>query len=131
MCKNVAQLPPPHPTQPKFLYKSEYVMSDNSWKKRQQALEDEYFRKENEAALKRLGERGDEKPRLSPIDGQPMEQVTMMGVVIDRCKTSGGIWLDAGELDELMAAYKTLEKNEEGEGWAETFFSFFKGANQD
>jgi Zn-finger nucleic acid-binding protein len=35
-----------------------------------------------------------------------MEVVTVMGVVVDRCTESGGLWLDAGELEQLMEAFK-------------------------
>lgn len=39
----------------------------------------------------------------SPIDGSPMKQVHRFGIEIDVCPTSGGIWLDKGELEKLMA----------------------------
>lgn len=42
----------------------------------------------------------------SPIDGLPMEQINRFGIEIDRCKTSGGIWLDKGELEKLMVFLK-------------------------
>ena len=35
-----------------------------------------------------------------------MEQVVIHGVVVDRCPVSGGIWLDAGELEQLMTVHK-------------------------
>lgn len=38
----------------------------------------------------------------SPIDGSPMKQVHRFGIEIDVCPTSGGIWLDKGELEKLM-----------------------------
>jgi Transcription factor zinc-finger len=78
-------------------------MSD-SWDEMRRAKEEQYFLKENEAALKRLKESNREKPRLSPISGKPMKQVTMMGVNIDQCEESGGIWLDKGELEILINA---------------------------
>jgi Zn-finger nucleic acid-binding protein len=46
-----------------------------------------------------------------------MEQVSLMGVAIDRCPKSGGIWLDAGEL-ELIIKASTESKDK---GWAESF----------
>ena len=39
----------------------------------------------------------------SPIDGSPMRHVNRYGVEIDVCPTSGGIWLDRGELDKIIA----------------------------
>lgn len=90
-------------------------MSEDPFAKRRKALEDQYFHKENEDALKRLQKRGAvEKPRLSPVTGKPMKQVTLMGVVIDQCEDSGGVWLDPGELEELVNASKLAEKGEPG-----------------
>ena len=71
-------------------------MSD-AWDKMEKAKEGSYFEKKNQEALARLKQKQDDtKPRLSPVSGEPMEQEVLMGVVIDRCKSSGGIWLDAG-----------------------------------
>jgi Zn-finger nucleic acid-binding protein len=42
---------------------------------------------------------------VSPIDGQtPMQQIKRDGIEIDRCPVSGGVWLDKGELEKLLAA---------------------------
>jgi Zn-finger nucleic acid-binding protein len=49
----------------------------------------------------------------SPIDGSPMEQTHRFGIEIDRCKTSGGIWLDKGELEKLMALLKEEAMNDQ------------------
>ena len=38
----------------------------------------------------------------SPIDGSPMREVERYGVKIDICPTSGGIWLDKGELEKMI-----------------------------
>ena len=40
---------------------------------------------------------------ISPIDGSPMKQINRYGIEIDVCPTTGGIWLDKGELEKLMA----------------------------
>lgn len=40
----------------------------------------------------------------SPISGEAMKQVTRYGVEFDVCPTTGGIWLDKGELEKIMAA---------------------------
>lgn len=42
----------------------------------------------------------------SPIDGSPMRQIHRYGIEIDVCPSSGGIWLDRGELEKLMALVK-------------------------
>ena len=78
----------------------------NAWDERRKALEEEYFEKKNREALVRLASKKSDQPRLSPITGEPMEQIVLDGVVIDRCQTSGGIWLDAGELEQLLDAAK-------------------------
>lgn len=49
----------------------------------------------------------------SPIDGSPMEQIHRFGIEIDRCKTSGGIWLDRGELEKLMVLLKEEAINDQ------------------
>ncbi len=42
---------------------------------------------------------------VSPIDGKtPMQQIVRNGIEIDRCPVSGGVWLDKGELEKLLAA---------------------------
>jgi Zn-finger nucleic acid-binding protein len=40
---------------------------------------------------------------VSPIDGSPMKQITRHGIEIDVCPTTGGVWLDRGELEKLLA----------------------------
>ncbi len=86
------------------------------------AKEESYFEKKNREALARLAKKKEEeKPRISPVSGEPMEQVALHGVVIDKCPVSGGIWLDAGELEELM---DIAAKGEGKEG--STVYSFFK-----
>ena len=92
----------------------------NSWDDMRKAKEESYFDKKNREALERLAKKKEEeKPRLSPITGTPMVQEVLNGVVIDRCESSGGIWLDAGELEELIEAAKSDESN--------VFLNFFKG----
>ena len=49
----------------------------------------------------------------SPIDGSPMRQIHRYGIEIDVCPTSGGIWLDKGELEKLMALLKDEAMNDQ------------------
>jgi hypothetical protein len=95
-------------------------MSD-AWKDMKKAKEDSFFDTQSKLATKRLAEKLKEKPRLSPITGEPMEQIVIDGVVVDRCKTSGGIWLDAGELEQLTGADK-----KEGSEKDNALVTFFK-----
>ena len=81
--------------------------------------EESYFEKQNQEALKRIAQ-GGERRRPSPVTGEPMEQLTIMGVVVDRCPKSGGIWLDAGELEEIISKSRPQESQESG-GWLSSF----------
>lgn len=38
----------------------------------------------------------------SPIDGSTMRQIRRYGIELDVCPTSGGVWLDKGELEKLI-----------------------------
>ena len=81
-------------------------MSD-SFKDRAAALENEYFEKQNTEALRRMADRqGAASTRLSPVSGKAMVPKNFMGFVIDQCEQSGGVWLDAGELEQIL---KTTE----------------------
>ena len=42
----------------------------------------------------------------SPIDGSPMREIERYGVKMDVCTTSGGIWLDRGELEKIIMAIR-------------------------
>jgi hypothetical protein len=94
----------------------------DAWEERRKALEDQYFEHQNKAAIDRLKKRGGGKGRPSPITGEPMEQLTILGIVADRCKTSGGIWLDAGELEHLVKAAEDIHKKPGGDAYLRTVF---------
>lgn len=76
--------------------------------------EDEYFaRQEIERRKQWAKERAasmktEEKQRLRdlhymkcPKDGMDLQTIEVHGVKIDQCATCNGMWLDAGELDQL------------------------------
>lgn len=69
---------------------------------RRKAAEEKFFEEQNKAALERLKQRSE--ARKSPITGKPMLQQTYMGVTIDVCPDSNGVWLDAGELEQIIEA---------------------------
>lgn len=102
----------------------------NAWDDMRRAKEESYFDKKNREALERLRAKQGSAPRLSPITGQPMEQLVMGPVVVDRCKDSGGVWLDAGELEALLEA-RSGEQGEKAsdseEGLLDRFLSGVKG----
>ena len=79
----------------------------NSWDEMRKAKEDSYFEKRNREALERISSaKKIAKPLLSPVTGEPMEQVVIDGVVVNRCKSSGGIWLEPAELEQLVETHK-------------------------
>lgn len=101
-------------------------MSD-AWKKRKTALEEDYFRKQEEEALRKLaGEKIEEKQKkISPITGELMDQIEFHGVEIDMCKTSGGVWLDKGELEKIIDNIKKEAASEQS-SWLDGFLSKIK-----
>lgn len=70
--------------------------------------EQDYFKQKDLELLAELREKNaktretETQVRRSPITGEPMVQKAFHGVTIDVCPTSGGVWLDAGELEVLM-----------------------------
>ena len=98
-------------------------MSD-TWDDMRRIKEEEFFEKQNREALTRLKSRSAEgQKRLSPVSGEPMEELTIMGVVVDRCPKSGGVWLDAGELEQILAA----AAKPESKNFAESFLARLRG----
>jgi uncharacterized protein len=88
---------------------------------RRRGLEEEYIRRKDREALDRLREQmkaeaeaaGRAPERLCPLGHGALAEIKQDEVVIDRCDTCGGIWLDAGELE-------LLTRREEG-GWLGRF----------
>jgi hypothetical protein len=50
----------------------------------------------------------------SPIDGAPMRQIHRCGIEFDVCPTTGGVWLDKGELEKLIDLVKQEAVEERG-----------------
>jgi Zn-finger nucleic acid-binding protein len=50
----------------------------------------------------------------SPIDGSPMREIERYGVKIDICQTSGGVWLDRGELEKIIVMIREEALREAG-----------------
>lgn len=40
----------------------------------------------------------------SPATGQPMQRLSVFGIELDMCGETGGLWLDKGELQQVVAA---------------------------
>lgn len=48
-----------------------------------------------------------EKVRHCPIDGNDLQKQVLHGVMVDRCPSCGGVWLDGGELEIVQKALTT------------------------
>ena len=82
----------------------------NPMEERGRALEEDYFRRKEREAIEKLREQmtAEEQAKAAAAatlecpkcDGQ-LEGVINEGVEIDVCNTCGGVWLDAGELEQL------------------------------
>jgi hypothetical protein len=78
---------------------------------RRKGLEEEYFQRKNKEALDRLREalhedarsRGEERATMGcpRCDGK-LHEMTFDDVRIDRCDKCHGIWLDSGELEQII-----------------------------
>lgn len=47
-----------------------------------------------------------EEQRICPLDGSAMQKEIVLNIVIDRCPSCRGVWLDGGELQLLRQAAK-------------------------
>ena len=91
-------------------------MSD-SFDNRRRGLEEEYVRRKDREALDKLRRdmaaeaeaTGQTGARQCPLGHGALAEVRHDQVVIDRCNTCGGVWLDGGELELLT--------EREGGGW--------------
>lgn len=101
---------------------------NDAWDEMKQAKEDEYFYRQEKEALERLkSKKATGQPKLSPVTGKPMVEMNIGGVIIDKCETSGGVWLDGGELEQLLA----FARNEaSGSNWTKRFVSTLFGTKK-
>ncbi|MEM1184132.1 MAG: zf-TFIIB domain-containing protein [Planctomycetota bacterium] len=63
--------------------------------------------------IQRVDATDDDPVVINPINGEPMDKLQIGDVKIDRCPTTGAIWLDRGELAQLAlldAQHKGLLK---------------------
>ncbi|MDP8256612.1 MAG: zf-TFIIB domain-containing protein [Candidatus Alcyoniella australis] len=78
--------------------------------------EDEYFARQEYERQRKLAQQReaqleqDQRDQLKqthwmrcPKDGMELVEIEFMGVKVDKCTHCGGIFLDAGELDQLFA----------------------------
>lgn len=93
-------------------------MSD-IFEERRKGLEEEYFRRKDKESLQRLREAIKEEAQKHGDDPVTMNCPRCSGklhsqvydeVNIDRCDTCGGVWLDAGELEQIIGAENTTSR---------------------
>src|ERR1043166_6134056 len=82
----------------------------NKWDERKKAKEDEYFvKKERELVAKLKSKQDAEAKALAqkaafmrcPKCGEPLKERSFQKIAIDQCSGCNGIWLDAGELEQV------------------------------
>ena len=94
---------------------------------RRKALENEYFHRKERETLDKLRAKlaaeaaasGQAAGRQCPLGHGALTEVPHDSVVIDRCEKWGGIWLDQGELQQLL-------NQNQGGGWLDSFKQSFK-----
>jgi len=95
----------------------------NKWDERKKAQEDEYFIKKEREQLAKLRARQQAESSAAakqagtmkcPKCGGQLKERTFQKVVIDQCTACHGIWLDAGELEQVA--------EKESGGWLGKFW---------
>lgn len=92
--------------------------------KRGDALENEYFRRQEQELLAKMKAKLETEENvtltikcLNKDCGSDLKEVDFEGIKIDVCDNCGGVWLDGGELAQLM------KKDEAKEGWFNRLFN--------
>ncbi|RMD87459.1 MAG: hypothetical protein D6808_01370 [Candidatus Dadabacteria bacterium] len=99
------------------------MTTEDKWEEMRKAKEEMYFKKKNEEAVKRFREKQKGDSLLSPVTGSIMEVTEFKGVTVRRCPDTGGIWLEKGQLEEIIKNVLE-EKKEKAEDWLGDLFSF-------
>jgi ribosomal protein L31 len=91
-------------------------MPELTMEDRAQALENEYFRRQEQELIEKMRARlASESKEASThacpkCDGGKLVETDYENIKIDVCNNCHGVWLDAGELAQIM-------NKEEGKGW--------------
>lgn len=82
----------------------------NKWDERKKAQEDEYFVKKERELIAKMKEKQEAEAQETakgafymkcPKCGETLKERTFQKIVIDQCSGCHGIWLDAGELEQV------------------------------
>mgnify|MGYP000439201842 CR=1 FL=1 len=96
-------------------------MSEVTMEDRAHALENEYFRRQEQELIEKMraklaGEQRDATHRDCPkCDGGKLVETDYENIKMEVCNNCHGVWLDAGELARIM-------HHDEGKGWFGRFF---------
>ena len=95
----------------------------DKWDERKKAQEDEYFIKRERALVEKLKTQQEKEAKQAlretckmrcPKCGEALKERSFQKILIDQCAGCGGIWLDHGELEEVVGRDK--------EGWLAKFW---------
>jgi uncharacterized protein len=82
----------------------------NKWDERKKAQEDEYFVKKERELLAKLKAKQESETKATaekttamrcPKCGEPLKARSFQKIEIDQCTGCNGIWLDAGEMEQV------------------------------
>ena len=82
----------------------------NKWDERKKAQEDEYFVKKERELLAKLKAKQESETNAAaektahmrcPKCGEPLKSRSFQKIEIDQCTGCNGIWLDAGEMEQV------------------------------
>lgn len=82
----------------------------NKWDERKKAQEDEYFVKKERELLEKLKAKQESETKAAgenaaqmkcPRCGEPLKARSFQKIEIDQCTGCNGIWLDAGEMEQV------------------------------
>ena len=71
-----------------------------------------------EAKLLATRQAAEESRQACPLDGELMEKVIVLNLVLDRCPSCAGVWLDGGELDLLRRSIEAGMREDLGRALA-------------
>lgn len=92
---------------------------------RRRGLEEDYFRKRDQEAIEKLREKmkvaaqakeAGESSMQCPRCNASLLEEKFEEVAIDKCDNCGGVWLDSGELEQLI-------RKDTGDGWFKRLWS--------
>lgn len=82
----------------------------NKWDERKKTIEDEYFLKKEKELIEKLKSKHSKEAKQAvkevchmrcPKCGEPLKERSFQKIQVDQCTGCNGIWLDAGELEEV------------------------------